>query len=544
MRHPHPTDYARGIARDENKFVLIDGYGHIFTSVSGRNWTLQRVTPLRPLTSIAHGETNFIAVGASGVILSSPDGTNWTALNSPITNDLAKVIFTRGEFVAVGSSGTIISSTNGHDFVLHSSSNTNDLFDIAAGPDALVAVGKSLRGPTTVLVSTNHAEWKQALVNVTNFSSVTHFKGAYHNGWYSSTNPMFWTNQLSNKGFSNVNSVAAISNAILRNVSGRIHSSFDGVTWSAQTHLPVRVYRIHAMNDRFHITGGQTLLFSDQSNRLTVMNLTAYEEDNNTYLRSIAADTNGYIALDSKGRYFFSPDAQSWRIRAISDPAVNTNDHAYASLPFARLTAAGRVETSDDGQQWQPISAPANLRAAAAISNVIVVADWSNIWVKPDGALWTKVATKFGPPNPVPEGGSAEFYPHDPWINSFTAGNGIIVGATGWGELLFSTNGYDWSTNQTPFLSLNDVTFTPDGLLVQSFGLIAEARWDGQRPANNPPQFATTNDAFTLKTPLRYHDIQISPDLTNWTRWRSTSSNITWSVPTESSGFYRAVQPD
>jgi hypothetical protein len=40
IRHPHPTAFGKALAHDGNKFVLVDGYGYIFTSIAGRNWTV------------------------------------------------------------------------------------------------------------------------------------------------------------------------------------------------------------------------------------------------------------------------------------------------------------------------------------------------------------------------------------------------------------------------------------------------------------------------------------------------------------------------
>src|SRR5688572_9785818 len=54
IRHPTPTDYGRGLSHDGRKYVLVDGYGNIYTSIGGWNWTGQS-SPLVPsLSSIAY----------------------------------------------------------------------------------------------------------------------------------------------------------------------------------------------------------------------------------------------------------------------------------------------------------------------------------------------------------------------------------------------------------------------------------------------------------------------------------------------------------
>src|SRR5687767_9833217 len=63
IRHPRPADYARALAHDGQKYVLINGYGSIFTSTSGQNWTKQSTPSISYLASLAYGSNLFVAVG-------------------------------------------------------------------------------------------------------------------------------------------------------------------------------------------------------------------------------------------------------------------------------------------------------------------------------------------------------------------------------------------------------------------------------------------------------------------------------------------------
>lgn len=305
IRHPHPSSFCRDIAFDGTKYVLVDDYGHIFTSVSGRNWTQQQTTGVQNLMSVAYGRTNFVAVGTRGVILSSPDGTNWVAVAAGVTNDLARVSFVGERFVVVGDA--ILSSSDGMSFLVEESQTPKYLRNIASGPGTVLAAGEN-----TILVSTIQGEWKQALVSTTNL--------------------------------------------------------FYGVTYFA-------------------------------------------------------------------------------------------------------------------------------------------------------GAL------------------------------SLTAGRGMLAATTSFGELLFSTNGFQWQTNETTLGWIDDLTFTPTGILVSSFNLLAHARFDGGTDPLAPTQIKVDGSQFRFEGPLRHHEIEFATDLgaAEWTVFRTTATNTVWEVGTVNApegAFFRAVRRD
>lgn len=175
VRHPTPTDSGRGLAHDGQKYVLVDGYGGIYTSISGWNWTRQPAPTVSALSSIAHGSNVFVAVGLGGSILTSTNGTNWVQLPSPVTNDLDRIIFANDRFTTVGQGGTVLTSIDGLRFTQLPSPVTNWLHDITAGPGTLVAVG----GENTILVSTNSLDWiKAAVTNTPIGATITIFRGS------------------------------------------------------------------------------------------------------------------------------------------------------------------------------------------------------------------------------------------------------------------------------------------------------------------------------------------------------------------------------
>ncbi|HEY6227024.1 MAG TPA: hypothetical protein VI282_07880 [Verrucomicrobiae bacterium] len=546
LRHPHPSDYNSGLAHDGKKFVLVDRYGHIFTSISGRNWTLQN-TPMLPLRSVAFGKTNFVAVGLNGTILSSAEGTNWISSISPTTNELTAITFTGQRFVAVGFGGTIVSSENGMEFVIEQSTVTNDLLNVDIGPGTVLAVGDR-----TVLVSTNSGEWKQALVTTTNyFSDVTYFKGAYHNGYYATTNPMIWTNRVS--GFGNVAAVAATTNAIGRVFVGLTRNfqwSSDGTSWG-NSFAPVGFpYAVTTISNRFQLLANSDILFGDQFHRFTQMAVNFLTDAGSSaiYFGAIAANNDGFAARDSAGRVFASEDAQGWRLipKGGPEPTPNLDDLTTGQLPWARSSITGTIEVTDDGTVWQNISGPeASVRLAGAIGNTIVAAGTSNLWATSDRVKWTKIKTKEGPLIYVADDSGTHPEP-DRWVLSFSRGNGMIVATTSWGELLFSSDGFDWQIEPTMFPRIVDAAITAEKVVVATWKGIAEARLDGGVNAVGETKLRITSDRLDVEGPVRFHEIQQATDFLTWNFFSLSGTNRTLQIDSVSQPiqFFRAVQPE
>jgi hypothetical protein len=543
IRHPHPSAFCRDIAFDGTKYVLVDDYGHIFTSVGARNWSQQQTPGVRRLMSVAYGRTNFVAVGPNGVILSSPDGTNWVNVASGTPNDLARVAFIDDRFVVTGNA--ILSSSDGLNFTIEQAQTPKYLRNIASGPGTLVAAGEN-----TVLVSTNQGEWKQALVNTNHlFSGVEYFKGAYHNGWYSTTNPMVWTNRLGSTTYTNMSTIVANSNVIGRVRNGNFEWSFSGGGWFKAPGVEVRqLYSVRTFGNRFHLVAGDSIYFGDDATQFTPKHLRLGAENDPTWFTSVWSDTNGYAAHDFfRGRSYYSPDGHAWRLRELEDPLVDTNDIAWATPPFARVSGSS-LQRSDDGVTWQSMRKPPDFQIleAAALGDVVVASGMSNLWATVNGTNWTRVLSKVGPLTRVAEGGGTE---PDAWISSLTAGHGMLAATTTWGELLFSTNGFQWETNATTLGWIDDLTFTPDGILVSSFNLLSAARFDGGTESLPATRIKVEGSQFRFEGPLRLHEIQFAKELTapDWTIFRRTASNTVWgvsSVDAPAGAFFRAVRTE
>jgi hypothetical protein len=549
IRHPHPTALAKALAHDGQKFVLVDGYGYIFTSISGYNWTIQHQAPAA-LNSVAYGNTNFIAVGTNGMILSSPDATNWTILPSPVANELTKVAFAGNQFLIVGSAGTILSSTNGRDFAVHDSNVSSNLYNIVISPAATLAVG-----PQTVLVSTNAGEWKQAFVTTTNwFQGAAYLNGKFHNGWYGTTNPMVWTNKINTTGFSNIIAVAATTNGFLRAINRTIHRSQDGVSWSPINVVP-SLFSLTTISNRFQAVGNSSIYFDEGFSfavQLKPMSSHFYRHPDVSFFQMIAADTNGYLAIDASRRAFISQNGEYWRPKTDADPEINLYDYGFSTAPFARATnvppffgfGSATTQISDDGVVWQNLSTPTRTRAVAALGDVIAASDGYRLSVSTNRSTWTTIATNVGPLVYIANEGGGTDIGYSYWISSIHAGHGLIVASTLWGELIWTTNGFDWKTNRTRFQYIDDFAFTPRGVAIVSGRLIAEADFEGIPPPPLQPSFTIRTNQIHFEGSLRLRQIQGAADLETWTAIQTTSTNAVLPISTNGQQFFRAVQPD
>ena len=540
IRHPHPTNFPRSLVHDGEKFVMVDFYGNIFTSISGRNWTLHRPPIVRPLTSIAYGSNTFAVVGNAGTFLTSTNGTNWASIETSTPDNLSKVIFTGDQFVAVGDHGTILSVSLSGETVVHPAITTNRLHDITGGPGTLVAAGDR----ATILVSTNFAEWKRAVVAATNdFRSIAYFRGSYHNGWFMSSDPMQWTNKIPYDPYRTVVfSLATNSYSIARAYGGYIETSGGGTTFFRYD-VPQRTYRLTTISNEFVALSGGVFFSTEGQFKLVT------PEPLPRYFSSISADTNGYVAFSPfLNLRFISTNGQAWRLKRPEDPEIATNDLAFAKLPFAQAGRNATIRVTDDGVQWKDIPKPrfGYPLHAAALGNVIVASGVSELWATTDRTNWVMLMSKLGPPDPSagnPEGGGQfETYP---WVSSINVSSNLLVATTVWGELLLSTNGLDWQVEQTPFMLLDDATFTPTGLLVCSSDLIAETRFDNAPDHPFPATLAVAANRVMFDAPHRYYELQSSSNLTDWQTLLTTSTNTSFdlTVTNTARSFFRAVAP-
>lgn len=98
------------------RFVIVDNFRYIVSSVDGENWR-DTVRSPSSLYSITFGAGRFVAVGGEpngkGLVATSPDGSTWTFDSTSIRTRLAKVAYGNGIFVAVTSQGGIFLSTDG-----------------------------------------------------------------------------------------------------------------------------------------------------------------------------------------------------------------------------------------------------------------------------------------------------------------------------------------------------------------------------------------------------------------------------------------------
>lgn len=223
----------------------------------------------------------------------------------------------------------------------------------------------------------------------------------------------------------------------------------------------------------------------------------------------------------------------------------DTNDLTLATTPYARVRS-NSIETSTDAQAWEWLgSRPQTnqrLIVGAAAGDAIIVADPNNVWTSTNRVNWTKVLTGIGPD--LTTGGSDEIFPQTPpWISSIASGSNLVVVGTTWGELLFTRDGFNWHTNQTPFTRIFDVTITPRGIMVASYDTIAESFFEAA--PDTPAQFGfiQRNREFLFTGEFAHFEIQTKTNLLDpWQPLTQTTNTLPLSTSANGATFYRAVK--
>jgi hypothetical protein len=164
LSHPLDTWHIRhsangsgdllGVCYGQGVFVAVGINGTIYTSSTGKSWTLQTSGTSASLRKVAHRNGVFVAVGNGGTILSSSDGTNWTTQATENTNFLGSVVFGGGQFVAAGWHVSL-TSPDGLSWAVHTHGFDTDSTTLVYGNGLFLMEGK----PGTNVVSTDGTNW-------------------------------------------------------------------------------------------------------------------------------------------------------------------------------------------------------------------------------------------------------------------------------------------------------------------------------------------------------------------------------------------------
>lgn len=135
--------YARGVASDGQRIVVVGERGSILTSPDGVGWTRVEVGVEGDLNEVTWGATGFVAVGDHGVALWSPNGVAWARTETGTDLDLQDVIVTTEGYLAAGDDGLALASRDGRTWQLEATPTSSTIFGLTQTDTAAVAVGRN-----------------------------------------------------------------------------------------------------------------------------------------------------------------------------------------------------------------------------------------------------------------------------------------------------------------------------------------------------------------------------------------------------------------
>ncbi len=317
----------------DGRFVALDAYGRIVTSLDGITWVPTEVPEVYLAALLAYGNSTFAAVGFTpGIFAVSPDGTNWVRHAAEL-NSLTSILYTNGLYVAVGgrlgdggldsSQTVILTSSNALNWTRQNAVTSNSLSDVAWGHGLYATVGE--RG--TVLASSNAIDWQLRPCP----STSTLYSVAFGNGRFvavgatvpqagvtwkytivTSEDGLTWT--LNNaSAYPGLEAVAFGGGRFVAvGASGLILTSADGLTWTgAFSGSSATLREVAYLNGKFWAAGtGGTLLVSTNGSNWTQDS----SVPGGSALRSITFGNGIYVAVSWTGR-IASRDAIGWRER-------------------------------------------------------------------------------------------------------------------------------------------------------------------------------------------------------------------------------------
>jgi len=377
---PAGTVLCRAIYAN-NFFVAVGwdamGYGVIYASSDGINWTERNRGQTNPLDCIAYGNNTLVVGGAYGTILTSFDGITWTERESGTAKTFYAITYANNTFVAVGESGGIFTSPDGITWNERDSGMTNPLYGVAYGNNKFVAGGRT---SGHILTSPDGITW-----------TAGEYIG-YSYDWYDII--------YANNTFVGVGTM------------GTIYTSPDGVTWTCRYLPPVEwipdFYGITYGNNTFVAVGhwwgdSETFVSSDgiiwtqtQPGTESQSLLFAVTFGNNTFV-AFAGGLSGFVTVDST-------DGVNWTERGPGT-GVCLIDVAYGNNTFVAMggSGGGRIDpvllTSIDGITWLEnveVNYLYPMLSAVAFGNNTFVAVGQNgiVLTSFDGISWSETYLK------------------------------------------------------------------------------------------------------------------------------------------------------
>lgn len=417
----------QGISWVQDKFMAVGSLentstsSRLVTSANGVNWSVGSVTGSAVLYGATYGAGYFWLLGEGGTVLYSPNGTRtWKAAGFP-SDDYST--FYGGFANAAGNpvlfgDRLMVMATSGSTWVDLLEIDTPEFKQLACGNGKCVAVSDE-----HAWVSSQPNQWIPTRIpfqelGLTDWDPPEFTSVAFGNGVFVAVG---FTADPSGKP----HSIAAIS--------------YDGLKWAMSRIQPGESMNtiLYAKNN--FVAGGSRISgVTHTPQTWQTANGTfwpnppalAVSKPSRTEIRSLAANSQVFIATGTGGALYQSTDGAQWLDRSI-DTKNALESATFAAGRFHVVSEFGEIWRSQDGTAWEPdpeILDDSFTQIVQGANRIIGLSPNGRVWASPDGVAWQMIQT--------PTGANLNCGIFD--------GKQFIVAGTG-GTILTSPDGLSWT---------------------------------------------------------------------------------------------------
>jgi hypothetical protein len=397
------TNQLNAVLHDGTRFVAVGAASTVIFSTDGATWTAgATVTAGKSLTGLAYKPTgNYVAVASDGTVYSTADATTgaWTAGTSGTTNQFNSVAYVNNLFVAVANGGHIRTSPTGAGtWTSVTNSNTSHLNAVAFAGTTYVAVGGN-----TLLTSTDAATWTSGTFQSVGYPATNAL--LYANSQFIAvgfpgsvvTSPTGASGTWTLRTVTTVNyndTLYANGRFVAVGANGGVLTSPDGATL---TSLAPAVPTINGILRRVAYGAGTFVAVGDSGAILTSPDSLVWTNRSfgTTNYTALVYAGGKFVAAGAAGAYATSTDGQTWAAGTGTIGAANITGLASAGLspPYVAVDSAGGIYTSPDAVAWtaRPSGTANALNNVRFVGGVFVaVGASSTILTAPaDGVPWS-----------------------------------------------------------------------------------------------------------------------------------------------------------
>jgi len=235
----------------------------------------------------------------------NPFGQIWTERASGTTTDFKAVAYGNGFFLAAGF-GEVIKSTDGITWTTSATPANISIASIGFGNGVFIATGQGVASNACILRSTDGITWTAvatAPADNRNYAVVQYGDGTWvsfsTSGFlvYSTDDGLTWSTATFISGTTNATGLAYGNGAfILAVVLGRVYKSYDGITWTRITTVPVELFTDCAFgNQLFVLLGNAGVVYI--SSDLDTWTKTRDADNPTAFWTSILFDNGRFLAV-------------------------------------------------------------------------------------------------------------------------------------------------------------------------------------------------------------------------------------------------------